>query len=190
VSPALFHDVSPGSWGASFVNTLALAGVTAGCGTLRFCPDEPVTRAQMAILLLRAALGPSAAPLPATGTVFVDVDAHAFGADWIEQLAGMGVTAGCGGGAYCPDRAITRAETAVLLLRARHGASYRPLSATGSMFDDVPAGHPLAAWIEQLAAEGITAGCGGGRYCPDSVVTRAEMAVFLVRAFALARPLP
>jgi hypothetical protein len=42
-----------------------------------------------------------------------------------------------------------------------------------------------AAWIEQLAAEGITAGCGNGNYCPEAPVTRDQMAVFLVRTFGL-----
>jgi hypothetical protein len=44
-----------------------------------------------------------------------------------------------------------------------------------------------AAWIKQLAAEGITGGCGGN-YCPSTSVTRDQMAVFLVRTFQL--PLP
>ncbi|MBI5296141.1 MAG: hypothetical protein HY869_11755, partial [Chloroflexi bacterium] len=48
-----------------------------------------------------------------------------------------------------------------------------------------PAANPYAAWIEQLAAEGITGGCGGGKYCPKQVVNRAQMAVFLVKAFSL-----
>jgi hypothetical protein len=41
------------------------------------------------------------------------------------------------------------------------------------------------AFIEQLAAEGITGGCGGGNYCPADPITRAQMAVFLVRSFGL-----
>jgi hypothetical protein len=45
-----------------------------------------------------------------------------------------------------------------------------------------------AAWIEQLAAEGITNGCDVNLYCPNKTVGRAEMAVFLGRAFNL--PLP
>ena len=53
------------------------------------------------------------------------------------------------------------------------------------MFADVPDDFWAAAWIEQLAAEGITAGCGGGNYCPQAAVTRAQMAVFLVRTFEL-----
>jgi carboxyl-terminal processing protease len=53
------------------------------------------------------------------------------------------------------------------------------------VFSDVPASAFAAAWIERLAAEGLTAGCGGGAYCPDASVTRAQMAVFLVQAFNL-----
>jgi hypothetical protein len=53
------------------------------------------------------------------------------------------------------------------------------------VFDDVPMGYWAAAWIEALASEGITAGCGGGNYCPDAPVSRAQMAVFLDRTFRL-----
>ncbi len=53
------------------------------------------------------------------------------------------------------------------------------------MFTDVPLTHPFATWIEQLAREGITGGCGGTTYCPDATVTRGQMAVFLVRTFNL-----
>jgi hypothetical protein len=49
----------------------------------------------------------------------------------------------------------------------------------------VPTTHWAAKWIEALAAEGITGGCGSGNYCPEAVVTRAQMAVFLVTAFSL-----
>jgi len=69
-------------------------------------------------------------------------------------------------------------------LKGEHGASYVPPVATG-IFTDVPVGSFAADWIEQLANEGITSGCGGGNYCPDSDVTRDQMAVFLVRAFSL-----
>ena len=45
--------------------------------------------------------------------------------------------------------------------------------------------HPRVEWIERLYAEAITAGCGGGNYCPSTSNTRGEMAVFLVRTFDL-----
>jgi hypothetical protein len=55
------------------------------------------------------------------------------------------------------------------------------------MFADVPLNNPFAPWIEQLARENVTGGCGTNpaRYCPDDLVTRGQMAVFIVRAFTL-----
>ena len=52
-------------------------------------------------------------------------------------------------------------------------------------FADVPPTNPFFAFIDRLAERGITAGCGGGNYCPQDPVTRAQMAVFLIRAFNL-----
>jgi hypothetical protein len=75
---------------------------------------------------------------------------------------------------------------AIFLLRAEHGSEYAPPDIGESTgFDDVPTSHWAAPWIKQLAAEGITSGCGGSNYCPDQSVTRAQMATFLVRTFGL-----
>ena len=51
----------------------------------------------------------------------------------------------------------------------------------GDRFDDVPPEYWAYSLIESLAESGITAGCGGGNYCPEAPVTRAQMAVFLER---------
>jgi hypothetical protein len=53
------------------------------------------------------------------------------------------------------------------------------------MFSDVPCTSPFAPWINDLASRGITAGCGGGNFCPNSPNTRGQMAVFLVTTFSL-----
>jgi hypothetical protein len=53
------------------------------------------------------------------------------------------------------------------------------------MFSDVPASDPFAKWIEQLAREGVTGGCGSGKFCPETAVTRGQMAVFLSKTFRL-----
>jgi hypothetical protein len=166
------------------IEDLFRSGVTAGCGGGNFCPANLVTRAQMAVFLLKGIHGPAYVPPPATGTVFNDVDVGDFAAANIEQLAEEGITSGCGSGNYCPDASVTREQMAVFLLRAKHGAAYMPPAATGD-FDDVPVSSPFAKWIEQLAAEGITAGCGGNNYCPTQAVTRGQMAVFLVKTFDL-----
>jgi hypothetical protein len=75
---------------------------------------------------------------------------------------------------------------AVFLLRSKYGALYAPpiIGATTG-FEDVQPGYWAAAWIKQLVAEAITSGCGSGTYCPEAPVTRAQMAVFLVRTFGL-----
>jgi hypothetical protein len=75
---------------------------------------------------------------------------------------------------------------AVFLLKAKYGASYTPPAVgTGTGFGDVPPSYWAAAFIKQLVTEGITTGCGAGNYCPEAPVTRAQMAVFLVRIFNL-----
>jgi hypothetical protein len=70
------------------------------------------------------------------------------------------------------------------MLKGKYGANFTPPPCTGA-FPDVPCPGPFADWIEQLAAEQITTGCGGGNYCPTSNVGRGQMAAFLVKAFSL-----
>jgi len=185
-APAVFADVQSSYWAATWIERLYHAGITSGCGAspLIYCPDAEVTRAQMAVFLLRGIHGSTYSPPAATGTVFGDVPPTYWAAGWIEQLAHEGITTGCGVESYCPDSMVTRAQMAVFLLRSEHGSSYLPASATG-IFSDVPVSYWAADWIEQLSRETITSGCGVGIYCPDSPVTRAQMAVFLVRTFKL-----
>ena len=98
----------------------------------------------------------------------------------VESIFRNGITAGCGGGLYCRDAAVRRDQMAVFLLKAEHGSAYVP-PACANLFADVACPGPFADWIEQLANEGITSGCGGGDYCPSNPVTRAQMAVFLLK---------
>jgi hypothetical protein len=176
-------DVPDAHWAKPSIEGLFVSRITRGCAEdpLLYCPDASVNRAQMAVFLLRGRHGAGFQPAPATGR-FGDVAMGYWAAAWIEALAGEGLTAGCGGPQFCPDAPVSRAEMAVFLLRARHGADYVPPTPTG-LFGDVPASHWAAAWIEALAGEGITAGCQPGTYCPEAPVTRAQMAVFLLRAF-------
>jgi len=179
-----FTDAPPRHWAFTFIEALARAGVTAGCGGDNYCPTSPVTRAQMAVFLERGMNGSGYSPPAATGNVFLDVGADDFAASFIEQLASDGITAGCGNNNFCPDAVVTRDQMAVFLLRAKYGSAYSPQTAAG-VFADVPLSHWAVPWIEQLATEGITAGCGADTYCPDAEVTRDQMAVFLVRTFGL-----
>ena len=180
-----FFDVATEDPFRDSIEKLAVAGITSGCGRGDFCPGAPLTRAQVSVWLLRARHGTASSPPPASGAVFVDVPADGFAAAWIEELAAEGITSGCGGGNFCPDAALTRAEAAVFLLRTLHGPDFVPPAASGTVFLDVPADAFAAAWIEELFVEGITSGCGGGDYCPAEPVTRGQAAALLVAAFGL-----
>jgi hypothetical protein len=185
-----FLDVSPVSGSYAYVMSIARDGVTQGCGGGNFCPNDNVTRAQMAIFLLRAKYGPWWVPPPATG-IFKDVPIGSLAAPWVEELFNEGITHGCSPGYYCPNDPVTRTQMAPFLLRSRHGSSYTPPPCTG-IFADVacmPVKAPFVDWIEELSHEGITQGCAPGPlYCPSAAVFRAQMAIFLVRTFNLPFP--
>jgi hypothetical protein len=69
-----------------------------------------------------------------------------------------------------------------VIVRWRRQVSPSPVTAT---FGDVPTVHPFFQFVEALVESGITAGCGGGNYCPDDPLTRGQMAVFLSAALGL-----
>jgi len=102
-----------------------------------------------------------------------------------ENLAALAVTGGCGGGNYCPTSPATRGQMSVFLLKTEGGPTYNPPPCVTPTFLDVPCSSGFAPWIEELVRRGITAGCGGGDYCPASAVTRGQMAVFLTTTFSL-----
>jgi len=101
--------------------------------------------------------------------------------DFIVILVSNGVSGGLGGGLYGPSQATLRQQMAVFLLKGKHGLCYTPPPCTGA-FTDVPCPSLFADWIEALAAEGITGGCGPTAYCPADPVLRQQMAVFLLKA--------
>jgi uncharacterized delta-60 repeat protein len=119
-----------------------------------------------------------------TDIVFADVSPGYWAWDFIERLYRVGITSGCAINPfqYCPEGIITRAQMAVLLERGIHGSAFTPPQSTGGLFADVPPSYWAAAWIEKLATDGITSGCSAGNYCPESMVMRAQMAVFLLRS--------
>ena len=182
-----FLDVDQAHLQHRFVENIVRKGITAGCGNGQsYCPANPVTRAQMAVFLLKSKYGAAYVPPPATGTVFFDVPAANPFAPWIEQLATEAITGGCGNGNYCPSGSVTRAQMAAFLLKSKYGPNLVPPAATG-VFADVPVTHPFATWIELLADDEITGGCGGPNYCPSNPVTRGQMAVFLTKTFGYVR---
>lgn len=199
-----FAGVDEWQWHLPWVETIAAAGITAGCQVTEYnlefvppqanetvlqryyCPGAHVTRAEMAVFLLKGMNGDDYQPPEPGGEAFSDVSGH-WAEAWIEALKASGLTAGYPDGSYRPDNSVTRAEMAIFLLKAKHGSDYSPPAPTGGSFLDI-LGHWAEAWIEQLGIEGITSGYPDGTYQPENLVNRAEMAVFLSQAFDLSAP--
>ena len=176
--PAGFADVGEDAFYSLPVASLAERGVFAGTGCDEgFCPGEAIDRKTMAVWTVRVLDGED--PPAVVRTRFDDVDAAGFHAPFIERMAELEVTLGCGDGTvFCPDRVVSRAEMAVFLARA-----YDLPDGTDPGFSDVADEAWYAADVARLAASEITVGCGDGTvFCPSRDTTRAEMATFLYRA--------
>lgn len=167
-----FHDVSAGSTHAQAIKSLVDRGVARGCAPGRYCPQQEVTRAQLATLLVRAMDGVE----PVSGSRFSDVPSGSTHAGAIAALADRGILRGCGSGRYCPSEPVSRAQMATLLTRAFEWPTHTP------SFRDVPTRGTHSLEIGGTAAAGVTKGCRTDRFCPTDHVTRAEMASFLDRA--------
>ena len=186
------EDAEPFTYGGTFrdddgsifqpdIEWLAAAGFTNGCDWPygdHYCPNQPVTRAEMATFLARA-LGLESIQ----GQGFLDVQNTAHAPN-INAIANTGITLGCvpDGSRFCPEQPVTRAEMATFLARALGLESI-----AGQTFLDV--GNTVhAPNINAIAAAGITLGCvpDGSLYCPQDSVARGQMAAFLHRALGIA----
>lgn len=115
-----FSDVPVSDPICPWVQELVRRGVTAGCGSGQYCPNNPVTRAQMAVFLLATWHGAGYAPAPCSTSAFSDVPASSPFCPWIKEMVNSGITAGCGGGAFCTESPNTRAQLAVFLATTFH----------------------------------------------------------------------
>ena len=180
--PGGFGDVAEDAYYSVPVSTLAELGVFVGTECQAgFCPGDPIDRKTMAVWVVRVLDGED--PEAVSESRFDDVDVSGFYAPFIERMAELEVTRGCGDGSgFCPDRSVTRAEMAVFLSRA-----FELPEGPDPGFVDVPSDAWYAADVARLAASMITVGCGDrSGFCPGRDTTRAQMATFLHRAISRA----
>ena len=164
------------------IDAIASVGITRGCDpptNSQFCPDDDVTRGEMAAFLRRALELPAVA-----ADYFADDNTSTFEDD-INAIASVGITLGCNPPAndrYCPDDDVDRGQMAAFLRRALQlpavAADYFADDNTSTFEDDINA----------IASADITRGCNppsNTLFCPSRDVTRGEMAAFLRRALDL-----
>lgn len=147
-----------------------LRGITFGCSAIYYCPTAPTTREVMAGFLVNA-LG-----LPPTSRDYFTDDESSSLEDSINRLAAAGITAGCGAERFCPTGTVTRGQMAAFL-----GRAFKLRWTQRDYFTDDETSI-FEGDINRLAESGISAGCGGTRFCPKALVSREQMAAFLWRA--------
>ena len=119
---SIFEDVPVTHWAYRSILAIYNEEITSGCSSdpLRYCPETATTRGQAATLIMKAKYGADYNFTLAATPVFADVAADNTMRKFIEKMYADGITAGCSSNPlnFCPDRAITRAEMAVMLERA------------------------------------------------------------------------
>ncbi|MFY9551657.1 MAG: RHS repeat-associated core domain-containing protein [Thermoanaerobaculia bacterium] len=153
---------------------------------VKFPAKAAVLRREMARYVAEANVIAKGWTLPACAAVFSDVACTDPDALYVQLVAEKGITVGCGGGLYCPDATLTRAQMAVFVVKGYKPDGFTPPACRGT-FTDVTCSGPYASfapWIEQLYRDGVTAGCGTNplRFCPGNTVGEWEMLVWLAKA--------
>lgn len=175
-----FTDVE-GYWAMQSVIAVADKGWMQGVSDTVFSPKSPLTRAQAAVILVKA-LGLEEVPAGASGSQkFIDISGH-----WANKEIGIAqqhnIIKGVGGGKFAPDSPVTRAQMAVML-----GKVLTQLQYTGNpagVFKDVNRNSwPWAYdYIANMTQHGIIQGYPDGLFHPGESITRAQMAILMDKA--------
>lgn len=172
-----FFDVPGDHPGFGAVEAAVDLGYVSGCNSAQtaFCPDDSLTRAQSAAILVKA-FG-----LPAAGSSGLSDARGHWGEDAISRVVAAGLMSGCGGGRFCPDDPMSRAAAAVVLAKGVGVGG-----GGGGVFSDLPLGHWANGAVVALYDKGDIGGCSAREFCPDSPVRRWIFTDWLVNV--LERP--
>jgi hypothetical protein len=126
-----FTDVPPSSPYFKFIQKLKDLGITGGCTATTYCPNDSVTRGEMAVFIIASRYETTPYTYPST-PYFTDVPPSNPFFKFIQKMAQTGITAGCAPEMYCPNDTLTRGQMAVFIV-------------TGLLNELLPAGTPLIA---------------------------------------------
>ena len=185
-------DDDSGSGHEAAINALAKAGVTRGCAPRRFCPAQPATRSQAAVLIYRSVARQTGVGAPYAGRVaLTDVPADAAWWNAAQWAASTGVVPATPDGRFNPAGIVNRADGAIMLAAAFEHLGLTKIDLTAEpqhLFTDTQ-GHlnTTVNAVEALYWHRFTHGCSADplRYCPDQPMTRAQLATMLSRTLGL-----
>jgi hypothetical protein len=183
----IFPDVNHYYWAHDYIVACHEAGIVQGYWDGTYRPEEAVTRAQMAVYLSRALAGGDAeVPAGPETATFPDVPTDHWAFKYIEYCYDQAVVQGYWDG-YHPDEVVNRAQMAVYVARALvapWGDAVIPPPVPPPTFPDVSSHHWAWKWVEFCHDQGVVQGYWDG-YHPAEVVNRAQIAVYVQRAFDL-----
>ncbi|CDQ18934.1 S8 family serine peptidase [Halobacillus karajensis] len=172
--PKDFTDVGDSYWAKEAIQKLNVAGVINGYPNGDFGIDDPITRRQAAQMIVRAFdLDTSQVEDPG----LADIQSGDRAYEEIAAIANAGIMVGSDKGEFMPDKTLTRAEMAKIVVEA-----YELEGSTSKKFKDVPLTNWAAPYINTLYANEITTGYTDGTFQPNNETRRSEFAMFLARA--------
>ena len=174
----LFTDIPQAAWARDAINGLAKAGVVNGKSDTIFAPNDTVTRAEFAKMLM-GTLGLSSAAY--TTSSFNDVSTDAWYFDSVESAYNLGIITGVADGVFNPDALITRQDMAVMVARAAQiaGKDISEVSAGIDFADAASISDYAKPAVEKLVKGGIINGMSDTEFAPIANATRAQAAKIL-----------
>ena len=176
---ASFKDVFSSYLFYDEITYLTEKNIISGFTDGNFKPNQPVTRAQAAIMIGKA-VNLNGTPQK---TVFTDVGASNGASGYIQSAVNAGIIQGFNDGTFKPNNPVTRGQLAIFLTRAFH------LTATTKVnFSDVSTSSSAYAYIGKLVAANITSGYDDNTYRPEQAVTRGQFSAFMARTLQSKQP--
>ncbi|MFD0714582.1 choice-of-anchor I family protein [Paenibacillus sp. GCM10027626] len=176
-----FEDLN-GHWAKSEVELLASKLIVNGVNERQFAPGREMTRAEFAALLVR---GLGLNPDRGGAAAFADVASNSWYEGAIGAALKAGIITGVKADQFAPNAVITRAEMAVMAVRAlefaTQGGQARVNQTGGKFADQAAIPQWAAAQAALLADRGIMQGNGKGQFAPAELATRAQAAAVVLR---------
>ncbi|MGF7184794.1 hypothetical protein GGQ84_000879 [Desulfitispora alkaliphila] len=167
-----FKDVDE-HWAKDEIGYLYYGGIVGGIDEHTFGPNQQVTRAQLAAMIVRAK-GIEDTP---GENPFTDLSSEHWAYSEILKAHAAGIVGGYDDGSFKPNANVTRAEIAAMLTRAY----VLDGNSSAQDFKDVSGDHWAHSSIVSLVRSGITTGYEDNTFRPSNDATRAEVATFLAR---------
>ncbi|WP_051263196.1 S-layer homology domain-containing protein [Tuberibacillus calidus] len=172
---ANFSDVGD-HWAKEAINYIADKGLINGYSNGQFKPDQTITRAEMAKIVV------TALDLPLSSASFIDVPKTHWANKYIGAAAKVNIVTGYSNGTFRPNQSISRAEVAAILVRAFH-LTTNNIAFPSYHFTDIDRSNWAFPFILNLVVNNITNGYTNHTYKPEASISRAEVVTFIARIF-------